>query len=36
MFVLLCVCDVMNVFSVKTNENLQKKEQKRRKKVFPA
>ena len=36
MFVLFCECDVMNVFSVKRNENLQKKEEKKRKKVFPA
>ena len=32
MFVLFCACDVMNVLSVKKNENLPKKKRKKRKK----
>ena len=32
MFVLFCACDVMNVLSVKKNENLQKKFKKKEKK----
>ena len=33
MFVLFCACYVMNVLSVKKNENLQKKRRKKQKKV---
>jgi hypothetical protein len=31
MFVLFCACDVMNVLSVKKNENLQQKKKKNQK-----
>jgi hypothetical protein len=32
MFVLFCACDVMNVLSVKKNENLQKTKNKKKQK----
>jgi hypothetical protein len=32
MFVLFCACDMMNVLSVKKNENLQKKKLKKKQK----